>query len=116
MDIHNFYRLTVNGIPPGGISGATGLLLDGKDNGKPGSNVAFISEKTVAGPASAAPDTARERWAVNAFLAGHARAKAVDVLAASGELTARPLVLRSHARNLRRPGCAHAVASSRSMR
>ena len=105
MDIHNFYRLTVNGIPPGGISGATGLLLDGKDNGKPGSNyVAFISEKTVAGPASAAPDTARERSAVNALLAGHARAKAVDVLAASGELTARPLVLRSHARNLRQRG------------
>ncbi len=105
MDIHNFYRLTVNGIPPGGLSGATGLALDGKGDGIPGSNyVAFISAKTVAGPASAAGAAARERAAARAHVNSHAAAKAVDALAASGELSARPFVLGSHARNRRRHG------------
>ena len=36
--LFNRYRLEVNGSTPKGVAGATGLLLDGKGNGQPGSD------------------------------------------------------------------------------
>jgi autotransporter-associated beta strand protein len=54
LDIHNDYQLTVNGTPPGGLTGATGVPLAGA-GGVAGTNfVANITIDTLAGPS---PDT-----------------------------------------------------------
>jgi parallel beta-helix repeat protein len=45
------YRLVVNGSTPTGVAGVTGLLLDGKGNGMPGSDyVATFGKEILAGP------------------------------------------------------------------
>ena len=45
------YQLTVNGSTPTGVSGTTGVLLDGKGNGQPGSDyVQTFGREIVAGP------------------------------------------------------------------
>jgi hypothetical protein len=45
------YRLEVNGSTPTGVAGATGLLLDGKGNGQPGSDfVTTFGKSILAGP------------------------------------------------------------------
>ena len=45
------YRLLVNGSTPTGVAGATGLLLDGKGNGQPGSDfVTTFGKSILAGP------------------------------------------------------------------
>ena len=45
------YRLLVNGSTPTGVTGATGLLLDGNGNGQPGSDFVTTFGKTIlAGP------------------------------------------------------------------
>jgi hypothetical protein len=45
------YRLLVNGSTPTGVTGARGLLLDGKANGQPGSDfVTTFGKKILAGP------------------------------------------------------------------
>jgi hypothetical protein len=45
------YRLVVNGSTPTGVAGATGLLLDGRGNGVPGSDfVATFGKEILAGP------------------------------------------------------------------
>jgi hypothetical protein len=45
------YLLVVNGSTPTGVAGATGLLLDGKGNGMPGSDyVATFGKEILAGP------------------------------------------------------------------
>jgi hypothetical protein len=52
LDIHNTYRLTVDGAAQSGVRGATELLLDGKGDGNPGSDYeAPITWRTLAGPA-----------------------------------------------------------------
>jgi hypothetical protein len=38
LALHTRYRLTVNGSTPGGVTGASGLLIDGAGTGSPGSN------------------------------------------------------------------------------
>jgi IPT/TIG domain len=38
LSLDIFYQLTVNGTAPNGLTGATGVLLDGAGNGAPGSN------------------------------------------------------------------------------
>ncbi len=38
IDMHHTYKLTVNGASKSGLTSTSGLLLDGKDSGKPGSN------------------------------------------------------------------------------
>jgi type VI secretion system secreted protein VgrG len=54
LDVHNRYRLMIAGSTPGGLSDTAGRLLDGKDNGVPGSDfVTIISFKTLAGAAPA---------------------------------------------------------------
>jgi hypothetical protein len=55
LNVHDVFQLTVNGMTPSGLTGATGLPLAGAGN-KAGTNyVAPITFKTLAGPASAAP-------------------------------------------------------------
>jgi hypothetical protein len=45
------YRLVVNGSTPTGVAGATGLLLDGRGNGMPGTDyVATFGKEILAGP------------------------------------------------------------------
>ena len=52
LDIHNFYRLTVDGAGARGLTGRTGLHLDGNAGSDPGSNyVVVITGKLLAGPA-----------------------------------------------------------------
>jgi hypothetical protein len=38
LDLHHKYKLTVDGATPSGLTGTSGLLLDGKASGQPGSN------------------------------------------------------------------------------
>jgi parallel beta-helix repeat protein len=48
------YRLLVNGSTATGVAGATGLLLDGKGNGQPGSDyIQVFGSSILAGPAPA---------------------------------------------------------------
>ena len=50
LDIHNRYRLSVDGTSPTGLESTTGAMLAGTPNGKPGSNyVAVITRSTLAG-------------------------------------------------------------------
>ena len=52
LNIHDFYQLTVNGMPPNGLTSSTGVALDGAGNGTPGTNyVTTISGQNLAGPA-----------------------------------------------------------------
>ncbi len=50
------YHLLVNGSTPTGVTGDTGLLLDGKGNGQPGSDfVTTFGKEILAGPNSKDP-------------------------------------------------------------
>jgi hypothetical protein len=52
LDIHNTYRLTVNGTAQTGVRGTSGLLLGDSAAGDPGANYqALITWRTLAGPA-----------------------------------------------------------------
>ncbi len=42
LNIHNFYRLTVNGVPPNGLRSASGIPFDSQGNGDPGKNYETI--------------------------------------------------------------------------
>jgi Bacterial Ig-like domain (group 3)/Right handed beta helix region/Periplasmic copper-binding protein (NosD) len=81
LNIHRRYRLTVNGTADPGVMNPAGVLLDGANNGKPGSNfVASLTWRNLAGRASTLPtlglvDAARQQ-AVRAQTAlRHAEAK-----------------------------------------
>jgi hypothetical protein len=51
VNVFRQYRLLVNGTTPTGVKGATGLLLDGKGNGQPGSDyVMTFGMEILAGP------------------------------------------------------------------
>ena len=116
LNVHRVYQLTVNGTAPGGLVDQQGRLLDGKDNGRPGSNfVSLITRATLAGPAPSTIDPIAGRGAgLRRWIAGtsvkvvdppsalphRARseprvvATAVDQLAMSGELTAGTIEAR----------------------
>ena len=54
LNLHVFYQLTVNGTTPSGLTGATGVPLDGLGNGTPSTNyVRMFSGGILAGPAPA---------------------------------------------------------------
>ena len=54
--------LTINGTTPSGVKNVSGLLLDGANTGKPGSNyVTTVSQYNLAGPASQRPVAAVRR-------------------------------------------------------
>jgi hypothetical protein len=84
LNIHRQYTITVNGMAPNGLTSATGVLLDGANNGKPGSNfVLTFGSAILAGPASAAGlNMALVRQLSHHKISAHA----VDVLLARGEL------------------------------
>jgi len=88
LDIHNVYRLTVDGAAPPGVTGATGIPLDGERNGDPGSKyTTLLTSKTLAGPAPGwvrVPGTTRYRPAPDSE---RPPAPAVDALAAAGALS-----------------------------
>jgi hypothetical protein len=51
LDLHKVYQLTVNGMPPNGLTSDTGVPLDGAGSGTPGTNfVTMISGANLAGP------------------------------------------------------------------
>jgi hypothetical protein len=86
LDIHNQYRLLVNGTAPFGLTGATGVPLDGKGDGKPGSDFeATISMSSLEGPAPPHVHStfraARSRWGDRSRFIEGVVAQAVDVLA-----------------------------------
>jgi hypothetical protein len=88
LNVHYRYALTVNGTTPTGVRGASGLLLDGNGDGKPGSNyVAEVNLSTLAGPAPGF-STPRTAAAAGAKHVGVASASLVDRLAVRGELAA----------------------------
>ena len=54
--MHLGYALTINGLAPDGVSGLTGVLLDGAGTGQPGSNFqAIFGREILAGPAGDQP-------------------------------------------------------------
>jgi hypothetical protein len=58
INLHHTYKLTVYGATRNGLTGSSGLLLDGKDEGQPGSNyVATITFGNLVVPANWNP-----RW------------------------------------------------------
>jgi streptogramin lyase len=61
LNLHAVYQLTVVGTPPGGLTSAAGVPLDGVGNGVPGSNyVALVTKDSLAGPASASGSNAAQ--------------------------------------------------------
>jgi hypothetical protein len=90
LDIHNFYRLTVNGAAPSGLTDTQGTLLDGNADGNPGSNyVTIISLKTLVGADSRLhPPRPLPSNRQPALASKQLSAVAVDTLAATGRLPA----------------------------
>jgi hypothetical protein len=84
LDIHNTYRLTVDGTDPTGVHGATGLPLDG---GNQGSNYeALITWRTLAGPAPGFATKAVKRAAAAVKPTDRPTKAGVDALAAANEI------------------------------
>ena len=51
LNVHDVYQLTVNGMPPNGLTSDTGVPLDGAGNGTPGTDyVAMFSGDNLVGP------------------------------------------------------------------
>ena len=123
LDLHKLYQLTVNGRTPIGLTGATGVPLDGLGIGTPGTNyVRKFSGKILAGPAPAMlsvnpkkfgneqkdyvaeekklaaaeekPAARQKRLAVVLPLLKGPLASAADALSALGRSTARPMRIR----------------------
>jgi IPT/TIG domain len=95
LSLHKLYRLTVNGLTPGGLTGATGVPLAGR-GGVSGTNyVAVISGKILAGPAPATPGVVRQATiARDPLIEKGPSVAAVDHLLASGKLSAREMAAR----------------------
>jgi hypothetical protein len=54
MDIHNLYRITINGAA-GGLTGSNGMPLDGAGSGQGGSDyVGYLNAHSVVGPSTEA--------------------------------------------------------------
>ncbi len=97
LSLAKLYRLTVDGVPPNGLTGPTGVALAGTASGLPGTNyVAPISRKTLAGPASATLVVYRHSTAALHRPIKSPSASAVDHLHASGKLSAREIAARRH--------------------
>jgi hypothetical protein len=94
LNVHHQYTITVNGMAPSGLTSTTGVLIDGANTGKPGSNyVKTFGMEILAGPASAAGiNMATVRRLSRHVVPAHAAsvhtvsAHAVDALLASGSL------------------------------
>jgi hypothetical protein len=86
LNVHHQYMITVNGMAPNGLTSVSGVLIDGANTGKPGSNyVKTFGMEILAGPASAAGinmATVRKLSRHSVSVSAHA----VDALLASGSL------------------------------
>ncbi len=97
LDIHNRYRLTVNGTSRTGVRNPSGLLLDAKATGEPGSNyVAEITWRTLDGPAPGFSGVPKKADSTPAKRVGGPSATGFDAIAASGELGKLGRENRSH--------------------
>ncbi len=84
LNVHYHYQLTVNGTTATGVRGASGLLLDGKGDGKPGSDyVADVTFQTLVGPV---PGFSTTPALATAKHAAPTSTTALDALASTGEL------------------------------
>jgi IPT/TIG domain len=64
LSLHTFYQLTVNGATPNGLTSSTGIPLDGKGNGTPGTNfVSMFGGGILVGPAPAMLSAQPKRFA-----------------------------------------------------
>jgi hypothetical protein len=92
LDIHNFYRLTVNGTAPKGLTDSQGNLLDGLNNGKAGSSfVTIISRSTLVGAdslLSVSPQAPSIHQSVSA-LSQAVIPEVFDSLASTGQLNGK---------------------------
>ena len=104
LDIHNLYQLTVNGMTPSGLTGATGVPLAGQGNMSGTNYVKVISGKLLAGPAPSTSNAARRPKAAPDRVIKGPSAAALDQLLASGNWTARPNSARSHGGHHHRRG------------
>ena len=67
LSLHEYYHLTVIGTPPTGVTSATGVPIDGADNGTSGTNyVTTLSGQILAGPAPTLLRTDPRRFAAEA--------------------------------------------------
>jgi hypothetical protein len=57
LTLTGVYQLTVNGMPPNGLTSSTGVPIDGADNGTPGTNYVMMFSGNIA--AGAAPSLLR---------------------------------------------------------
>ncbi len=102
LDIHNQYRLLILGTGPLGLTGVTGILLDGKGDGAPGSDfTATISMNTLEGPVPqhvhSTFRTARSRWGDQSRSVKVIVAHATHLLSVSGRLDAELPLFGRHA-------------------
>ena len=104
LDIHNLYQLTVNGMTPSGLTGATGVPLAGQGDMSGTNYVKVISGKLLAGPAPSTANAARRPKAATGRVIKGPSAAALDQLLASGKWTARPNSARSHGGHHHRRG------------
>src|SRR5262249_50070010 len=98
LDLHNQYRLTVNGMTPSGITGASGTPLAGQGRGPGTSCIPEFNGKLLAGPASTSQAAARKRSAVHRVQSEHPSAAGVDALSALDRLIAQTRSNRLRAR------------------
>ena len=83
LNVHLSYMITVNGLALNGVTGANGLLLDGADNGQPGSNyVNTFDAGILAGTAAEVADAPRMRT-LEQVNHGHITDKAIAELVGS---------------------------------
>jgi hypothetical protein len=84
LNVHRQYTLTVNGTAPGGLTSSAGVLIDGANTGRPGSNhVRTFGREVLVGPASSA---GLSMALVRKLSHRPISARAVDALLATGQL------------------------------
>ena len=105
LDIHNRYRLTVNGKTASGIRGATGEPLLVKTEGKLATNyVATITGKLLAGPAPLIPASVRLQLAERHRAVGPLTLSNTGTRSAQNNLIARPAAAHRFHGNRHLPG------------
>ena len=103
INIHFKYELTVKGAKAGGLTDTQGLLLDGAENGKPGSNYrAALTGKRLVVPTHAATKSEKSKTSTRAM---HPKPKtAHSVLHGAGTVrqtkVVSPLIRTDHTRGV----------------
>ena len=93
LNINQRYELIVSGKAPRGVASASAVMLDGADNGQPGSNYVAVLDKQELRPRSAQAATTKSGCALGSARTGCSQASQV-----SGKpRRARPPTVRSPA-------------------